>query len=412
MSTAQIAMLTALCVWGTCSAGQAAETRDGVVEVYRNPRPDGRCESTYWATYHQLKTLKPHLAYDPGLSPRQFRKWQTKVRRKLKELVAFPDVGEQPAPRQVSSEPRDGYELQRWECYPEPFVVYPFFVLVPDGVSPDRPGPAVLCCPGSLGTKESLAGEPEHDGTPGKTGFPEHNCMALHYARAGLVAVATDNLHNGALGAPAPTHSQSPREDALWHQFWMGKNEEGLNVFYRSEVLRWLKGWEWVNQDRIAVSGHSLGAKHTLILGVLDPKIKAVVYNDSLVHWRDRQVAEPLKHLPFSHMIPGFANWFDYRDLWAALAPIPLLVTEGGRTADIDVVRGAYAKLNAQDAFRLHHYPKYDSPEKRLYDNKPLPDGIDAQTYFEYANVDPPDHYFKDRLAVPWLSSILAGPVR
>ena len=63
-----------------------------------------------------------------------------KVRRarfesKVLELMAFPDVPQQPEPKRISVERRDGYQLQRWEAYPEPYCVVPFLMLVPDGVS-------------------------------------------------------------------------------------------------------------------------------------------------------------------------------------------------------------------------------------------------------------------------------------
>lgn len=34
-------------------------------------------------------------------------------------------------------------------------------------------------------------------------------------------------------------------------------------------------------------------------------------------------------------------------------------------------------------------------------------EGLDSKTYFEAVNVDPPSHYFKNELVIPWLRKVL-----
>ena len=36
-----------------------------------------------------------------------------------------------------------------------------------------------------------------------------------------------------------------------------------------------------------------------------------------------------------------------------------------------------------------------------------LDEGLDSKTYFETVNVDPPSHYFKNELVIPWLRKVL-----
>ncbi len=106
--------------------------------------------------------------------------------------------------------------------------------------------------------------------------------------------------------------------------------------------------------------------------------------------------------------IPGFLAWFDYGDLMASLAPRPFLITEGGRTEDIDCVRQAYKLVGASEQMAVTYYPKYATPDRRPYDDKPLPNGgLSMEEYFRYANVDAPMHCFKENVAVPWLTKIL-----
>ena len=156
--------------------------------TFQSDREDGRFADIEGFMNHHLRNCRPRLEYDPSLPVEQIPHWQAMVAEKLCELLAFPeDTAEEPEPVMLWAEARDGYELQKWEAYPEPMKVVPFLVLVPDGVDASNPGAAVMCFPGSWHTKEMLANEPEVRPWVGVNRFPKNNCMALHYAKAGLV---------------------------------------------------------------------------------------------------------------------------------------------------------------------------------------------------------------------------------
>ncbi len=343
-----------------------------------------------------LREGRPKLACEPAADAGA---WRDAVREKLRELMHFPDVVVQPEPRWLWTEERDGYELQKWEAYPEPRSVVPYLVLIPSATAA---GPAVLCFPGSGHTKETLAGEPELGGGP-ETGVPPHDRMAQWYARAGLVAIAVDNPGIGETSAAGI----GPDEFSQY-LMWAGRSYEALAVFQKLPVLAWARRQTFIDATRVAVSGHSLGAKHALLLGVLDREIAAVVWNDGAVSWRERAVAMNL-HAPFVNrqFVPGMIEWFDYPDLMAALAPRPLLICEGGRTRDIEKLREAYKAAGAEDAIEVAYYPKYATPEQRPLDDADLPEGLTDEEYMRYANIDPPGHWFKEDVAVPWLARVL-----
>jgi len=121
--------------------------------------------------------------------------------------------------------------------------------------------------------------------------------------------------------------------------------------------------------------------------------------------WRERDVATNLEPVAPWHYIPSFARWFDYMDLMCALAPRPLLITEGGRPADHARIRAAYQIHGKADRLRITFMPNFRDPARRCSD--PLPEGIDAKAYAKYANYDG-DHYFKEDVAVPWLCEVFA----
>ena len=369
-------------------------------KVFESGRPDGRFVSTAGWVHRELKGMQPALAFDPSFTRKQFAAWRGKVRRKLRELMALPNVGPQPAPKKVRTVRRDGYELQRWELYPEPGSVVPVLLLVPDGVSKSNQAGAVICLPGSSKPKEFLAGEKWREPLENPWGDCQH--MALHFVRRGCVALAMDNPSTGELDEPlAPDWRRQS-----WELIWLGRPYECLSVFHKLIALKWLKSLGFVDNKRIAACGHSLGAKPALHLGVLDPSLRAVVWNDNAANWRIRQVVRNIESVAPWHYIPGFVRWFDYMDLMAAMAPRPLLITEGGRGEDLRRIRRAYALAGAPGNFKVSYMPNFAKASARKLDGKKMPEGLTAEQYARYANYDG-DHYFKANVAVPWACKVL-----
>jgi hypothetical protein len=131
----------------------------------------------------------------------------------------------------------------------------------------------------------------------------------------------------------------------------------------RKPPIRKESSWITRNPDphheagRIATSGHSLGAKPALILGMLDPRVKAIVWNHGITNWRERAVATNLERIGTSQYVPGLLAWFDYPDLQASPAPRHFLVTEGGRSG---VLRFAWrladrSTIDGPDGLGVHH---------------------------------------------------------
>lgn len=374
--------------------------------MFVSDREDGRFIRTDEFLYESWKRLRPKLAYEGGKGKEAFALWQRQVAEKLEQLMKFPEFAEeQPAPRMLWEEARDGYALQKWEAFPEPYSVVPFLLLVPDGADERAPAPAVLCFTGSNHTKEMLAGEPDLYSPQFVNRFPEHNQMAQHYAKAGMVAVAVENPGIGEL------HRYGEDENRGWfsrEMLMLGRNYMGLSVFQKLNILQWLKRQPFVDAARIAVSGHSLGSGPAMMLAALDRQIQAVVFNDFLCDNRVRRVVSRASvSQPSWHIVPDMLEWFAFPDILASLAPMPLLITEGGVTADLRKVKLAYAELEAEGRMEFHYYPKYASAERRQWDMREFPQGLDQEQFFECANVDAPNHYFKEHLAVPWLKRVL-----
>lgn len=393
-----------------CAAGILPQTATAADEtgtpprLFSSGRDDERFMSSTGFIHAYLKHLKPKLEFNPKMNSEDFSAWREAVRARLLELMAFPEFDRpQPPPKLFWSKQRDGYQLQKWEAYPEPYSVVPFLVLVPDGVSAQSPAPGVMCFPGSFSSKESMTEELELNGEPCSHRHAARNRMAWEYARKGIVSVAVEN--------PATNETADPIRAGSYelsvHAMWAGRSYEAISVFQKHHILQWLKQQPYVDADRVATSGHSLGAKPALALGVLDPAVKAVVWNDATINWHRRAVATNLERIGTFQYVPGMLSWFDYSDLQASLAPRSLLITEGGRTVVLDKIRQAYELMGATDRFKLVYYPKYATPDKRPLDDKEVPEGLSGEEYFPYSNVDAPMHHFKGNVAVPWLTNVL-----
>lgn len=383
--------------------GQAQITTD---------RQDGRFQSSRGTVQYMLKRMKPTYAFDPLFTPVEFKEWQSGLRAAMKELMHFPEIADLPAPVRIKTVRRDGYRVEKWESYPLPGSVVPYLVLIPDGVDPGHKAPAVLCIPGFGGSKEGLAGE--NEGDYDLISFPaesvKKNAMALHYVKRGLVAVVVDNPSCAELSDNG--HFDYLNTSRILLE--MGWSYLGLSAYQDWNILSWMKELDFVNKDRLIVSGFSLGTEPLMVLGTLDPSIYAFVYNDFLCRTLERILVmtkpDPKGIRPFpnsiEHLIPGFLTQFDFPDLVAALAPRPVICTEGGLDRDFDLIRKAYEISGKPDYFTYYHYKKFADPKDRKQIEK-VPEGIDRDTYFNLVNVDPENHYFKEEWVLPWIDKIL-----
>lgn len=391
------------------------ETVHKNTRTYHSARPDGRFLSTMGFCHTYMESHRPKLAFDPDNPPPNWGNWVSAVRNKLRDLMCFPEISEQPLPERCSSEPRSGFRLERWEAYPEPGSVVPFLVLIPDGIDETNPGSTVLCFPGSATSKELLAGEPELSPNQPENKHPETNQMGLWYAKAGMVAIIVENPGTAELDqTPLDGKNVNTGRDKLCGELLMfGRHYLGLSVFQKLHILAWARNQPFLDSDNIALSGHSLGTEPAMLMSVLEPDLKALVFNDFLCKNQARYVtaeipASTWRHNnPLWHIVPGLLEWFDFPDLLSGVAPRPLIITEGGAAEHLHLVARAYDLQDARENYEFHYYPKYRVASSRSHDFEHIPKGLSQEEWFEYVNVDVPNHHFKPDLAVPFLKKHL-----
>ena len=194
----------------------------------------------------------------------------------------------------------------------------------------------------------------------------------------------------------------------------LGWSYLGYTSFLDMQVINWMKQDKRIDKERLVVSGFSLGTEPLMVLATIDPSIFAFVYNDFLCNTLERAIVmtEPDKNgiRPFPntirHLIPNFWNNFNFPDIVAAIAPRPLILTEGGLDRDLNLVRKAYEITGHPENLEIHHYPKFSDPKSRI-DLETLPEGINRDQYYDLVNVDRTSHYFKAITVIPWLKTLL-----
>lgn len=353
--------------------------------------------STAESVFASVQTSSPALAYPSCESVDAHKAWSARVRDRLSDLLHISTVGASEGARKTSRETREGYVLERWELDVDTNTSVPFLLLLPDGAR-ERPVPLVLCAPGTDHGKELLAGEPEVHGTPNNAAvhFPEHNRMAWWYVRQGWAAVCADNPATRERAAP----DGPSRPELCVTLLATGRSYLEVSVHSWWHLLEWARSQSWVDRNRIAVSGHSLGTGPLLCLAVLEPGVRALVLNTNLHHIRSRMLATRLRDpMPLWHYVPGMLAEMDRPDLVAAAAPRPVLIAEGATEQARNVVDEAYALFDASDRSKFAYFD--EMPRDRELTE--VPEDITVEQFKHYSRMHSPRHYFKPDLAIPFL---------
>ena len=382
-------------------------------EHFKSHRPDGRHVGTFAGFLESLRHMKPDLSCPEELTTENFAAFQAAVKVRAKELLNMPEPTPQPDPVMLSSVQRDGYRVEKWEFYPDDYTAVPYLALIPDGASPEKPVPAVMCFLGSNHSKEFVSGEemPEHPNYITNS-YPERNQMALYMVKNGMAAFVFDNPGIGECSImtnPELGQSQMYTRAVMCHGLLeTGLPYVGLTVFQRMRFMEHLRTLSYVDQKNIAISSHSLGTEAAIFMGLLCDDIKGIVFNEDLHDDRRRFMC--ITEHPGPRMFQNYGNWhivpgqfrsFGYQDMCAAFAPRYLGMTEGGADEFMHTIERAYKFCNAEDHLLINYYTDYQDPENRKMD-VPVPAyGLSsADFYRKYMYVTVSDHSFRKEPAL------------
>lgn len=390
-------------------------------EHFKSNRSDGRHVSTLAAHMEMLRNLKPLCSCPEKLTKENFSIFQKEVKKYALELLNMPIPTPQPAPVMLYSHQREGYRAEKWEFYPDDYTAVPFIVLIPDKATANNPVPAVLCYLGSNHTKEYSSGEP-HPTHPNYSA-PNHadrNQIGLQVVQNGMAAFVFDNP---AIGETAVMTDDSLGQSQMYTRSVLcqglldcGLPYVGLTVFQRMCFMdQFLVKQDYINQEKIAIAAHSLGTEAAIFQGVIDERIKGIVFNEDIHDDRRRFmcITEHPEEKMFQnygnwHIVPGQYSTFGYQDMCAAFAPRFLGMTEGGADEWMNTIKRAYQFCDAEDRLLISYYTDYLDPEKRKMNVKVPLYGLSVSDFYEkYMYVTVSDHSYRGEPAMRLLKKCM-----
>lgn len=245
-----------------------------------------------------------------------------------------------------------GFRIESVFYDAEPGDAIPAMLLVPDGVSADRPAPAVAVWHQHAGQWHLGKTEPA-----GLAGNPMHHTGAA-LAREGYVVLCPDALCfeerqdlDGKLKGGAYERYEFLRYVVD------GKCMAWKNILDMKRAIDFLVSRDEVRADRIGCYGHSMGSTHTWLVGPWEPRIKCLVGNCCLPTYQGIH-REKLLHC-FPNFIPGIHAFGDTPDIVAQIAPRPMHMNFGelDRGSPIEDVRAGIPRI--QQAYADAGHPDH-----------------------------------------------------
>ncbi|MCL1793487.1 MAG: alpha/beta hydrolase family protein [Oscillospiraceae bacterium] len=240
----------------------------------------------------------------------------------------------------------DGYKRQKIEYMVDSGFKAPAYILVPDKA--DKFCPAVIALAGHGYGAADIVGltEKGEEKPEGKDPGYQKN-FAVELAKKGFVVAAPELFGFGELML-AP-HAGQPAEGSSCHMlstqlFMYGKTMAGIRVWQAQRMFEYLAARKETDPDRIGSMGISGGGLVSSFFAAYNKEVKACVVSGYFCTFKDSIMSI---HHCIDNFIPGLLKYGEMAELFALIAPRPLLLEAG--TADsifpIDAVKRSYARL-------------------------------------------------------------------
>ena len=286
------------------------------------------------------------------------------IRATLWDLLGdLPPRPARPTAKILSSEPKDGYTLEKFEFNNGAGETVRGYCFIPDGVSAENKAPAILYCHWhggmyDVGKEEMIAADY----------LPEAPGPAL--AKKGYVVLGIDARGFGERNGHGPDGerqkgSAGELTDAKF-QLWMGRTMWGMMVRDDLIALDVLALRPEVDASRIGVTGISMGSTRSWWIMALDDRPKAAVCVGCMTRYEDLIRSGMLKAHGIYYFVPGMLRHFDSEAVIACAAPRAMLFMTGDQDAGSPAegvrkieaaVRPVYQLQAAPAAFESILYP-------------------------------------------------------
>lgn len=270
-----------------------------------------------------MRETIPQLAYDGG----DVKTWQGRLRRKVKDLLGWP---------QMPSERRDLNVRSLWKREHEHGTIEKIVLTMEPGSDanaylcvPRDAGPAYdwfICLQGhSTGAHNSVALDFETNTRPieveGDRDFGV-GCM-----RRGIAAICLEQRGFGERGETAmKSRSSRSCHEAAMHALMLGRTLIGERVYDVDRAIDYLRTRDDVNPTRIGVMGNSGGGTVSLFAAAVLPRIAWAMPSCYFCSFADSIMA--MHHCQCNY-VPHILRYAGMADLMGLFAPNPVVIVSG-----------------------------------------------------------------------------------
>ncbi len=253
---------------------------------------------------------------------------------------------------------KEGYRIESVSYEVEPGDRAPAFLLVPDGVDPTNPAPAVAVWHQHNGAYH--LGKVEPAGLAGSA--MHHTGVAL--CKEGYVVLCPDALCFGQRQSKHLRGGDFERFEFLRYVV-AGKSLAWKNILDMRRAIDYLCSRPEVRPDRLGCYGHSMGSTHVWLVGPWEPRLVCLVGNCCLPTYAAIHRTHILHCFP--NFVPGWLQYGDTPDIAGLIAPRALHLnlgeTDGGSPVEearegIKTIARAYERAGAADKFSAFIEPK------------------------------------------------------
>jgi len=288
----------------------------------------------------------------------------------MKILGEFPREKVPPDPQILSETDCGAYLRRKVSIQVQPNDRMPAYLLIPKRLltsTPPMRAPAILCFYGTT----SGAGKETTVGLSGRTpGTPpgKNAAFAVTLAKAGFVAFAADYLRDGERTKPG----RRPYDTTDFYNEFPDWSIHGKDIWDNMRAIDYLQTLDFVDPDKIGMTGHSYGGHSTIFAAALEPRIKVAVANGPVsdflhhgLHWAvpkgagNSQSMPALRPYVLDHTLPLPVTFYEFT---ALIAPRPFLCGQAvGERRPMEeenyaAVKQIYDALGFPERVRYHWY--------------------------------------------------------
>lgn len=326
------------------------------------------------------------------------KQWKQAFRQALKEALGLDLLEEIAAEweqlarvQQLERVEEEGYTRYKFRMETLPRVYMPFYMLVPEGVSAQKPAGAMIAVPAHGANKDTVAGVPAGRAVREKLARSPKEAYGLELVKRGYIALCPDPPGYGeriepppreatAFAPPAPevpkdsegeeASEQNPLgcscKDLAQTAEALGLSLTALEIWDLMRLTDFAMDQKEIDDKQIGCMGFSGGGQYAMWLAAMDDRMQAAVVS-GYVHGYYDSILDV--HLCPCNYAPKLWRLGDISDICSLIAPRPLFVENGlddplngcrgiaGPEEQVERIREAY-RLYGKEKNLVHATPK------------------------------------------------------